>query len=364
MRGVKRKHMGARTNNGGRMTRLVTGVMVFGTALVIGVTTTMGAQPPEDIRNESDASHQRSFEVGRQIFRREFTVSTGLGPQFNAVSCAFCHRNPMLGGGGRAGDTLVPWEYTAASGELGEPRQRFVLDARGTTRRSALTTELRRRTPSLFGVGQLEAIPIEQLRLRADPSDVDNDDISGRLPWRDECFGRFGWQSTVCDIRTFVVGALNNELGIASFPRSRREISTREVADLAGYVRDLPPPPPPTSEDGAEEFDRAQCASCHAPVTGIATIAGKGYEVKAYTDLLLHEMGRGLRTGERDSRTEFRTAALWGLGGTAPYLHDGSASTVEQAILRHGGEASEARRRFRALGAEDRQRLLRFVSTR
>jgi di-heme oxidoreductase (putative peroxidase) len=68
-------------------------------------------------------------------------------------------------------------------------------------------------------------------------------------------------------------------------------------------------------------------------VTGVATISGKEHEVKAYTDLLLHEMGSAPRTGEGDSRNEFRTSALWGVIATGPYLHDGSAATLEQAIL-------------------------------
>ena len=53
----------------------------------------------------------------------------------------------------------------------------------------------------------------------AHPFDADRDGISGRLPWREDCFGRFGWQSSVCDLSTFVTGALSRELGIEMLPR-------------------------------------------------------------------------------------------------------------------------------------------------
>jgi CxxC motif-containing protein (DUF1111 family) len=47
-----------------------------------------------------------------------------------------------------------------------------------------------------------------------------------------------------------------------------------------------------------------------------------------------------------------------------PYLHDGSATTIEEAILRHGGEAARARRLFKALSRSEKQRLLGFVRSR
>jgi CxxC motif-containing protein (DUF1111 family) len=177
--------------------------------------------------------------------------------------------------------------------------------------------------------------------------------------------GRFGWQSSTCDVATFVRTALHHELGIETLPRSRREISEVDVAALTAFVRALPPPSKPTSDEGLEVFERTLCARCHAPVTGTAPVAGTPVEVRGYTDLLLHEMGAGPRHREQDSRTEFRTPPLWGIGAAGPpYLHDGSAATLEQAILRHAGEAEGSVRRYAALRAAERERLLRFVRTR
>ena len=46
-----------------------------------------------------------------------------------------------------------------------------------------------------------------------------------------------------------------------------------------------------------------------------------------------------------------RTAPLRGLRRITTYLHDGRATTLEQAILAHDGQARKARDRFAALGA-------------
>jgi CxxC motif-containing protein (DUF1111 family) len=45
------------------------------------------------------------------------------------------------------------------------------------------------------------------------------------------------------------------------------------------------------------------------------------------------------------------------------YLHDGRASSIEEAVRLHGGEAARSRDAFRALSGSDRMALLRFLST-
>jgi CxxC motif-containing protein (DUF1111 family) len=58
-----------------------------------------------------------------------------------------------------------------------------------------------------------------------------------------------------------------------------------------------------------------------------------------------------------------KTAPLWGLRASAPYLHDGRAATVDAAISAHDGEASFARERYRGLTVAQRQQLLDFLGT-
>jgi len=74
-----------------------------------------------------------------------------------------------------------------------------------------------------------------------------------------------------------------------------------------------------------------------------------GAIVRLYGDLRRHDMGPGLAEAIDEVGTGasvFLTENLWGVGSTAPYLHDGRATTLTEAILAHGGEASESRDSF------------------
>jgi hypothetical protein len=60
-------------------------------------------------------------------------------------------------------------------------------------------------------------------------------------------------------------------------------------------------------------------------------------------------------------RQEWRTPPLWGLRDSAPYLHDGRAATIEQAIALHGGEGENSGRRFFRLKPEERLQVTLFL---
>ncbi|WP_052031869.1 di-heme oxidoredictase family protein [Novipirellula maiorica] len=60
---------------------------------------------------------------------------------------------------------------------------------------------------------------------------------------------------------------------------------------------------------------------------------------------------------------EWRTPPLWGVADSAPYLHDGRAETLEEAVLWHGGEAAESRNRYYDLSRADKDRMLAFLSS-
>jgi CxxC motif-containing protein (DUF1111 family) len=61
--------------------------------------------------------------------------------------------------------------------------------------------------------------------------------------------------------------------------------------------------------------------------------------------------------------TDFRTEFLMGLRFRTRFLHDGSASTITEAIERHGGEALRARNKFKALSPADKEALLKFLGS-
>ena len=72
-------------------------------------------------------------------------------------------------------------------------------------------------------------------------------------------------------------------------------------------------------------------------------------------------------------RAVFMTPELWGVGSTGPWMHDGRAASLDEAILLHGvddppaagdpdrSEAQESRARFAALGANDREAVVTFL---
>lgn len=118
-----------------------------------------------------------------------------------------------------------------------------------------------------------------------------------------------------------------------------------------------------------------------------------GAIIRMYGDLRRHHMGRVLAdpaapeisltanfvpTTVNDevvviAPTAFLTAELWGVGNTGPWLHDGRAGTLEEAILLHGedappavgnplrSEAQESRDAFAALPDQDRGALVTFL---
>jgi hypothetical protein len=127
----------------------------------------------------------------------------------------------------------------------------------------------------------------------------------------------------------------------------------------------------------------------------VAAAAGGGYVVRLYGDLKRHHMGRQLAdpVGPQPSLTpelaplqidgkmpligadEWLTAELWGVGNTGPYLHDGRAGSLAEAIALHGedsppavgdaarSEAQEARDAYLALPPEDRAAVVTFLKS-
>jgi cytochrome c peroxidase len=63
------------------------------------------------------------------------------------------------------------------------------------------------------------------------------------------------------------------------------------------------------------------------------------------------------------STREWRTPSLWGLRDSAPYLHDGRAVTIEDAINQHDGAAALAARAFEKLTPAERTQLDMFLKS-
>ena len=362
-------------------------------------------QPGDPLRGLSAAERAR-FDSGRVAFDSVFTPATGLGPLFNADACGECHEDLAVGGAGdeieRHATAFHPAppagarpcdELVALGGPVFQQRVTPALRAAVGIDSEPLppqaTAIARRSSPDIFGFGLLDAVPDSAILALADPDDRDRDGISGR-PNRffDGRLGRFGRKALVPTLREFSDGAFVIEQGVTNpavldegtfgdrpfpagtDPTPEPELS-REAIDLVDFfVRLLAPPAPQKlsreARQGRDAFASVGCAACHVPVlrTGASPIAALRHrEVAAYTDLLLHDMGPELADicFANATPSEFRTEPLMGVRLMTRFLHDGRATTLEQAIDLHNGEAARSRDRFRSLTAEERAAVVAFL---
>jgi CxxC motif-containing protein (DUF1111 family) len=296
------------------------------------------------------------FERGRTTFAEEFCTETGLGPLFNATSCAECHESPVMGGVGdeielhmtafspgeepvcnpliEQGGPVIQQDATAAL--------RVALGIKKEPEPSKATGRGRRTAPDLFGFGLLDAVPEQTIVALADPDDRNRDGISGRANRTpDGRVGRFGRKAAVASLHEFNDGAYLFEQGITSptFPSEdsvggkpvpegvdpveEPEITQETLDATDAFVRFLAPPAPKPldaeGKRGRQLFTEIGCAACHVPTLRTAAdhpvIALRDKHVAAYTDLLLHDMGPDLADICLGLATpsEFRTEPLMGL---------------------------------------------------
>jgi CxxC motif-containing protein (DUF1111 family) len=306
------------------------------------------------------------FERGARLFTRSWTLAEGLGPSYSATSCAECHSSPAAGGAssGAAQFGVVAAQEAAAPAPFATLQQ-----SRGgkVEARPIPAAARRTRAPSLFGLGLLSTIDASAVFRLEDPLDRDGNGISGRASRVEGTLGWLGWKASVGSIEAFVRVALRSELGLVpeavAQEGDRRdvayELASEDVERLSRFIRGLAAPQPKWHDAvGARVFNELGCHNCHVP-----TIDGN--TPYAYTDLLLHDMGPDLADpfsgGAQPS--EFRTAPLWGLSVAGrSFLHDGRAHSVEDAILRHGGEGLRSRNAFSRLPALSRRQLMHFLA--
>jgi CxxC motif-containing protein (DUF1111 family) len=330
------------------------------------------------------------FERGRALFERDFHRSAGLGaPEMNADSCRACHQDPVVGGAGalelnvsrfaRDADGAGPFQDLPGGQGLSKLRPPYVAGREEHPGEADLFEQ--RQTPALLGLGLVEGIPDEAILAHEDPLDRDRDGIRGfarklLVDGRAE-LGRFGWKAQVPRLADFARDALGGELGLTSpddgrgfaltsdaDPSRDPEIDEPAVADLAFFLQNLAAPRRTGSLDpevlrGELLFERVGCARCHVP-----ELPGADGPVPLYSDLLLHDVWPADFRGMSEPGAGpgvFRTPPLWGIRSTAPYLHDGRASSLRAAILAHDGEALGVRRAYDALGAAERSALIAFL---
>lgn len=93
------------------------------------------------------------------------------------------------------------------------------------------------------------------------------------------------------------------------------------------------------------------------------TPGGEGI-ARWFTDFKRHDMGPELADPDDPlslGASMFLTRSLAGVGMTGPWLHDGRATTLEEAIMLHGGDAAESVARFKEMDKKAQEKLLTFL---
>lgn len=342
------------------------------------------------------------FLDGKDDFEKVEDVAGGLGPIFNRDSCVACHSSPASGGASAINVTRFGMTVNgkfdpldALGGSL--LQENAILPEAQELVPSVANVVIHRNSTPLFGLGLIDAIPDSEIARNAKA--YPNERIKGRVGWVTDVVsgkrmaGRFGWKAQQATVLGFAADAYRNEMGVTNrfYPtenapngRAEKLAKTDFVLDpedapatgladfekVANFMLFLAPPPAakptPATASGKMLFEAAACALCHTPSmrTGYSKVAAlNNKEVRLYSDLLLHDMG-SLGDGivqETATGREFRTPPLWGAAQSAPYLHDGRAVTIHDAIVAHDGEGKVSKERYLKLNKTQQKLLTDFV---
>jgi CxxC motif-containing protein (DUF1111 family) len=280
-----------------------------------------------------------------------------------------------------------------------------------------------RHTPAVFGFGLIDAIPDEEIL--ANQWDRDRGwGVAGFVnagiemetlginqafilfertqPYGAARAGRFGWKSQTGTLFQFSTEPSMIELGLTN-PFFRTELTPDGLpvppeCDVANYaVNDvdgqitlgfyyfqafIAPPPVPKLDrrgrKGKKVFESVGCTSCHresyrtAKDYYVPWTDGSAHRVDAlsnkkfspFSDFLVHDMGPGLADRRQMGRAKgefWRTTPLWGVSTKSNFLHDGSVTSIEDAIMAHGGEGTASRDAYVALPQHKKNKLLHFL---
>ena len=319
------------------------------------------------------------FAWGAYLFDKSVTATEGLGSHFNADSCRACHQDPILGGAGGIDVNVLRVGYRNEDGVYSDVSNPIFLRS---AQWDVLPLEVEqqvnviegRNPPSVLGLGVVEELSDNDILQYADPEDADGDGISGRPNiLSDGRLGRFGWKANIPTLQDFVADAMLNELGMTVHPSLSGftviddmdscpdpELDSTDFDSILFYLQNLAPPVPHqevvNTDEGKQVFMDVGCNDCHRS------------ELPGFSDYLLHDVAPNpLVLVEQDigvDPSEYRTSPLWGISETAPYLHDGSASSIEKAVeLGHYGEATRSRDLFFSLSEEEKNLLLDFLNS-
>ncbi|QDU21156.1 di-heme oxidoredictase family protein [Urbifossiella limnaea] len=294
--------------------------------------------------------------AGRELFEREWSANDpmargdGLGPVFNARSCAACHFQGGLGGGGANEHNALgfevlprPGDHTFRSGTIHNfstnPAVRETIGRLSQIHPTVTGSTTVTGTPdcqrtitvpdfnpvrtqpvqatALFGAGWIDLISDRAILRNARNRGVQNavrelslqfDDIPvGKVRHVAGGVGKFGWRGQFHTLSEFVSVACANELGLGTpdnpqaqpftshSPASEPDLDRTQVRQLVAFVKTLPRPIEADggahAARGRQLFGEIGCAACHVPDLGGVT--------GVYSDFLLYVMEDPVPSGGR-----------------------------------------------------------------
>ncbi len=370
--------------------------------------------PAFDTLDEDNVVPLRSFNDNRFIFEEVETTADGLGPTYNAQSCRECHQNVVTGGASQIAEHRTG--RLEVSGGFFESLGGSLVHSRAThpdiVEHVSFEDDVRtfRISPTLVGAGFIECVANETLTAIRDAQPAELRGTAVMVPvleaGNEARIGRFGWKSQHASLESFSADAYLNEMGITSplFPDENTssgrfvgfgspfdpvedpEDDGVDVVAFANFMRSTKAPSrgPITADVQAGEgfFNQVGCVSCHVSILHTARpgtrINGDVFTVPdalgnkiihPYSDFLLHDVGTGdgipvLPTPEYAATTNLiRTAPLWALRTRNRLMHDGLSFTKQEAIQRHGGQATPVTGSYNALTDEQQRQVLEFLNS-
>jgi len=98
-----------------------------------------------------------------------------------------------------------------------------------------------------------------------------------------------------------------------------------------------------------------------------ASNANGSITVELFSDFKRHDVGAALADSKNFNQiaaNQFITPPLWGIADSAPYLHDGRAATLDDAIRQHAGDAQAVRDAYvNTLTADQQSQIQEFLGT-
>jgi len=347
---------------------------------------------------------QPAFDAARATFEEHEGVDEGLGPVYNADSCAGCHSNPVTGAISqvtelRAGSFNGTVFVDQVGGSLINDRaihpglqERVLNTSNVRTFRTSLNT---------LGDGFVEAIADSTLLAIRSAQPASMRGLAIQVPVLEApgaiAIGRFGWKDQHASLLSFSSDAYLNEMGISNRLEPNRDdvthqcdtvVDPEDVDDdidvFAEFMRATKAPPrdevlaaSAAAQAGSKLFDQIGCSTCHirtivtaapgTPVAGGAVPACLGNKIiHPFSDFLLHNLGKNdddgiVQNGPQDTRHKLRTAPLWGVRTHPVFMHDGGSPTLRDAILRHDGEARTVTTSFTSLNSTQQQQIITFL---